>query len=61
MCGLYVHGVCDRLGGIAGNHFNQAYRVTDGVWVQESSDTYASLEALCESVEVGRLCVCGGF
>ena len=24
------------------------------------TDTYASLEALCESAGLGRLCVCGG-
>jgi hypothetical protein len=29
VCRLCVHGVCDRLGGIGVNHFNQPYRVTE--------------------------------
>ena len=48
MCRLYVHGVCNRLGGIAGNHFNGPYRVTEGVWhLSESQMPMASLETLC--------------
>jgi len=31
VCRLCVHGVCDRLGKIAVNHFNGPYRVTDRV------------------------------
>ena len=55
---IYIHVPLHRLGGIAGNHFNQPYRVTDGVkHLSESTDTYALLETLCESPRVARLCV----
>ena len=35
--------MCDRLGGIAGNHFNQAYRVTDGFMVLVSPTEYPNM------------------
>ena len=55
---IYIHVLLHRLGGIAGNHFNKPYKGTEGVWhLSESQDTYASLETLCESPRVVRLCV----
>ena len=55
---VYIDVLLHRLGGIAGNHFNQPYRVTDRAWhlSESQGDTYASLETLCVSARVGRLC-----
>jgi hypothetical protein len=56
---IYIHGVLHRLGEIAGNHFNEPYRGTEGcgALVIQKGDTCASLKALCESSRVSRLCV----
>jgi len=32
VCRLCVYGVCDRLGEMGGNQFNQPQRLTDGVY-----------------------------
>ena len=38
-----MYGVCDRLGKIAGNQFNQPYRVTDGVKGFSESNWYLNM------------------
>ena len=56
---VYIHIGFNRLGEIAGNHFNEPYRGTEGcgALVLQPGNTYASLKALCESSRVSRLCV----
>ena len=58
---IYIHVLLHRLGVIAGNHFNGPYRVTEGcsTWVSQQIPM-ASLETLCESSRVDRLCVVEG-
>ena len=56
---VYIDVLLHRLGGIAGNHFNQPYRVTDRAWhLSESMGGYLCIakDSVWGVVRVGRLC-----